>query len=118
MAFLRLGNELGAETLTEQAEAFGFGQRYLEGLGAQAVSVFPDEAEGPFAAYSAIGQYEVAASVLQMAQVTATVANGGQGMVPYLVDEVRAPDLSVLDKTSPDEMPEQAMSSSSASVAI
>ena len=30
-----------------------------------------------------------------------TIANNGQGMRPYLVDEVRAPDLSVLDKTVP-----------------
>ena len=50
--------------------------------------------------YSAIGQFDVRATPLQMALVTATIANDGQGMRPYLVDEVRAPDLSVLDKTS------------------
>ena len=114
VAFGHLGLELGEDALREQAEKFGFGSRYVEDISPQAVSVFPEEAEGPFAAYSAIGQYEVAASVLQMAQVTATIANGGQGMVPYLVDEVRAPDLSVLDKTSSEEMPQRAMSSSSA----
>lgn len=114
VAFGHLGLELGEDALREQAEKFGFGSRYVEDISPQAVSVFPDEAEGPFAAYSAIGQYEVAASVLQMAQVTATIANGGQGMVPYLVDEVRAPDLSVLDKTSSEEMPQRAMSSSTA----
>lgn len=114
VAFGHLGLQLGEETLREQAEAFGFGERWLRGLGPQAESVFPDDAAGPLAAYSAIGQYEVAASVLQMAQVVSTIANGGQGMVPYVVDEVRAPDLSVLDKTSSDEMPERAMSASSA----
>ncbi len=115
VAFGDLGLELGEDTLREQAEKFGFGSRFLQGISPQAVSVFPDEAPGPFAAYSAIGQYEVAASVLQMAQVTATIANGGQGMVPYIVDEVRAPDLSVLDKTSSEEMPQRAMSASNAS---
>jgi penicillin-binding protein A len=114
VAFGHLGLELGEDKLRDQAQKFGFGDRWLRGLGPQASSIFPDDASGPFAAYSAIGQYEVAASVLQMAQVTATIANGGQGMMPYLVDEVRAPDLSVLDKTSSEEMPERAMSASSA----
>ncbi|QIK67903.1 penicillin-binding protein 2 [Nocardioides sp. HDW12B] len=116
VAFLRLGNELGAEALSEQAEKFGFGQRYLSGLGAQAVSVFPDDLNDPNTALSAIGQFEVRASPLQMALVTATIANNGQGMRPYLVDEVRAPDLSVLEKTSEEEMPDRAMSSTSASL--
>ena len=115
VAFGAIGLDLGEEALLEQAEKFGFGQRYLLGLGGQAVSTFPEEAAGPLTAYSAIGQYDVLASPLEMALVTATIANGGQGMVPYLVDEVRAPDLSVLEKTSPEEMPDQAMSSSAAS---
>lgn len=114
VAFGDLGIELGEDALLEQAQKFGFGDRWLKGLGGQAVSTFPDDAVGPLAAYAGIGQYDVRASPLQMALVTATIANGGQGMVPYLVDEVRAPDLSVLDKTSPEEMPDQAMSSSSA----
>ena len=114
VAFGQLGLDLGEDKLRDQAEKFGFGSRWLRGLGPQAESVFPEEAAGPFAAYSAIGQYEVAATVIQMAQVVATIANGGQGMEPYLVDEVRAPDTSVLDKTSSEEMPERAMSAASA----
>ena len=113
VAFGALGLELGADALREQAEKFGFGSRYLEGLGGQAVSQFgaPDE---PQTALSAIGQFDVRATPLQMALVTATIANNGQGMRPYLVDEVRAPDLSVLDKTSPEELPDRAMSSGDA----
>jgi penicillin-binding protein A len=114
VAFGHLGLELGEDKLRETSQRFGFGERWLKGLGPQAVSVFPQDASGPFAAYSAIGQYEVAASPLQMAQVVSTIANGGQGMKPYLVDEVRAPDLSVLDKTSTEEMPEPALSPAAA----
>ncbi|MDX6327046.1 MAG: hypothetical protein QOK15_3400 [Nocardioidaceae bacterium] len=114
VAFGSVGLDLGAPALKREAEKFGFGQHYLTGLGGQAVSVFPGHAEGPLAAYSAIGQFEVRASPLQMALVAATVANQGQGMVPYLVDEVRAPDLSVLDKTTPEPMPQRAMSTSAA----
>lgn len=114
VAFGSVGLDLGAPALKREADKFGFGQRYLVGLGGQAVSVFPDRAAGPLAAYSAIGQYEVRASPLQMALVAATVANQGQGMVPYLVEEVRAPDLSVLEKTSPEPMPQRAMSAGDA----
>ncbi len=116
VAFASVGNDLGADALAEQAKKFGFGQRYLAGLGGQAVSVFPDDLNEPNTALSAIGQFDVRSTPLQMALVGSTIANGGQGMRPYLVDEVRAPDLSVLDKTSEEEMPDRAMSSTSASL--
>jgi peptidoglycan glycosyltransferase len=114
VAFGSVGLDLGADALKREADKFGFGQRYLTGLGGQAVSVFPDHPDAPLTAYSAIGQYEVRASPLQMAQVAATIANQGQGKVPYLVDEVRAPDLSILDKTNPEDMPQRAMSADAA----
>ncbi len=115
VSFAALGLDLGRGALESQASAFGFGREYLDGLGGQAASVFPDDLNEPNTALSAIGQFEVRATPLQMAQVVATVANNGQGMRPYLVDEVRAPDLSVLEKTDPEEMPERAMSAQSAS---
>ncbi len=114
VSFGAIALDIGAEQLRETAEAFGFGQRYLGGLGNQAPSRFPEDPDEPQTAFSAIGQFEVAATPLQMALVTATVANNGQGMRPYIVDEVRSPDLSVLDKTSPEEMPDRALSAQSA----
>ena len=44
----------------------------------------------------------MAATPLQMAMVSAGIANGGTVMKPYLVDEVRSPDLDVLDKAEPE----------------
>jgi penicillin-binding protein A len=102
-SFGAIGMQLGDDALREQSEAFGFGDTYLEDLPRQAISRFPEApVDDPLTAYSAIGQYEVAATPLQMAMVVAGVGNGGTVMRPYLVDEVRAPDLSVLDKTSPE----------------
>jgi peptidoglycan glycosyltransferase len=69
-----------------------------------APSVFPEEVDEPQAAQSAIGQFEVAATPLQMAMVTAGIANGGVVMQPYLVDEVRSPDLDVLSTADPQEL--------------
>ncbi|HSV40688.1 MAG TPA: penicillin-binding protein 2 [Nocardioidaceae bacterium] len=100
VAFGSIGLDLGAEKLREQAEKFGFGQHYLDDLNGQVDSVFPDPDE-PQTALSAIGQFEVAATPLQMAMVVAAIANGGTVMRPYLIDEERAPDLSVLHKADP-----------------
>ncbi len=110
VSFGSIGLDIGDDALRQEAQKFGFGSRYLEGIGGQAISRFPPDPDLPQTALSAIGQYEVAATPLQMALVAATIANNGQGMRPYLVDEVRAPDLSVLDKTREQRMPERAMS--------
>lgn len=108
VAFGSIGLKLGDKALRAQAEKFGFGQTYFtdldDPLTRQAVSVFPKTAAGPLAAYSAIGQYDVAATPLQMAMVAAGIANGGRVMKPYLVDEIQSPDLDVISKTSPEEL--------------
>ncbi len=113
VSFGWLALQMGEDELREQAEKFGFGDVYLRDLPRQAPSRFPAEAEGPLLAYTGIGQYDVAATPLQMAMVTAGIANGGTVMRPYLVDEVRAPDLSVLEKSDPEPF-RDAVSSSTA----
>ena len=60
-----------------------------------AVSEFPNNLNPPQTAQSAIGQFSVRATPLQMAMVGAAVANRGELMSPYLVQDVRGPDLSV-----------------------
>ncbi|HSE69911.1 MAG TPA: penicillin-binding protein 2 [Nocardioidaceae bacterium] len=102
VSFGYLGLTLGADTLEEQAQKFGFGEKYLDDLNGQVESRFPENPDDPQTALSAIGQFDVAATPLQMAMVTAGIANGGTVMKPYLVDEVRSPDLDVLDKTNPE----------------
>jgi peptidoglycan glycosyltransferase len=62
---------------------------------------------------SAIGQFDVRATALQMAMVGAGIANGGAVMRPYLVQEIRAPDLTVLKTTEP-EVFAQAMTATDA----
>jgi penicillin-binding protein A len=89
--FARLGIELGDQALADQAEAFGFNRAPPLELPA-AASAIPREQDVPATAQSAIGQRDVQASVLQMAMVAATVANGGQLLRPHLVATVRDPD--------------------------
>ena len=112
VSFGDIGMRLGADALREQAEKFGFDQTYLEGLNGQVKSRFPEDPDDPQVALSAIGQFDVAATPLQMAMVTAGIANDGTVMRPYVVDEVQAPDLSRLDKTIPEALRSNAVSSS------
>lgn len=108
VAFGDIGLKLGAATLQDQAERFGFNDDYLDEL-PLATSDFPSDIDEPQTALSAIGQYDVAATPLQMAMVVAGVANDGAVMKPYVVQEVRSPDLDVLEEGDP-EVLQQAMS--------
>ena len=113
VTFLSLANELGNDAMAEQAEAFGFNDTSLEDLGGQAESLYPRDMDPPQTAMSGIGQSSVTATPLQMAMVAAAIANDGDVMRPYVVDEVRAPNLSVLDRTEPQSI-SKAISSSTA----
>lgn len=113
VTFLSLANELGNEAMADQAEAFGFNSTSLEDLGGQAESLYPRDMDPPQTALSGIGQSSVTATPLQMAMVAAAIANGGDVMRPYVVEEVRAPNLSVLDRTDPQSI-SKAISSSTA----
>jgi peptidoglycan glycosyltransferase len=103
VTFLSLADELGNEAMMEQAEKFGFNSTSLEDLPGQAASLYP-EMDEPQTALSGIGQASVTATPLQMAMVSAGIANDGVVMRPYTVDEVRAPNLSLLDKTEASEL--------------
>ena len=104
-AFAQLGMDLGAEMLRAQAAAFGFDSP-LEIPLKVTPSRFPAPPgpDLPQTALSAIGQYDVRATPLQMALVSAAIANGGRQMKPYLVQTVRNPDLEVIDEASPQEL--------------
>ncbi|GAA1723991.1 peptidoglycan D,D-transpeptidase FtsI family protein [Microbacterium paludicola] len=96
-----LAVELGADRIRETAEKFGFNQEIAIPLRA-ATSTYPtsitDDAQ---TALSGFGQGRVQATPLQIAMVSAGIANGGTVMNPYLVDEVVGADLSPQQSFSP-----------------
>jgi peptidoglycan glycosyltransferase len=112
-AFGSVGLDLGADALRDQAEKFGFGERQLPELGA-AASQFPEDPNAPQVAQSAIGQFDVRATPLQMAMVAAGIANGGNVMKPYLVQNVKTADLKTVSETKPESL-HQAVSAEVAS---
>jgi penicillin-binding protein A len=110
-AFGQLGIDLTKEQMDEQARKFGFGQEYLTDLPSQATSRFTKDLEDldspAFRATSAIGQFNVSATPLQMAMVSAGIANGGTVMKPYIVDRVTSSSLDVIDQGNPTEIDDQ-----------
>ncbi len=102
-AFAQLGLDLGADALRTQAEKFGFDDSSLQVPVTVSASVFgtPDV---PHTALSAMGQADVQATPLQMAMISAAIANGGRLMTPYLVQTVRTTDLDVVSDSKPTEL--------------
>ena len=102
--FGALGMEVGAEALVATVESFGFNQEIPFELDVT-VSVIPGAAtfsdDVPGVAQSAIGQRDVRATPLQMALVASAVANGGEIMEPYLVQEVFNSDGQVVSEAEP-----------------
>ena len=86
-----------------KAEEFGFGTQPLADLNAVA-SRYPTEMNDAQLAMTGIGQYEVAATPLQMTLVASAIANRGQLYRPYVVGTVRASNLSPIETHRPDLM--------------
>lgn len=99
--FIRLGQQLGAQALLQQAQALGFGRSIglAEGLTAQS-GALPGAEElaqsGQLANFS-FGQGSLLATPLQVAAMMNTIANGGVYRAPCLLD-------CTLDETSGEEL--------------
>ncbi len=100
--FAQLAVALGDDAIRAQAELFGFNSSFDLPLTSTA-SVYPERLNAPQTALSGMGQSDVRASPLQMAMVSAGIANGGVVMNPRMVDRVVAPDLTVQEEFSDTE---------------
>jgi peptidoglycan glycosyltransferase len=95
-----LAGQLGAPTLREQAEKFGYSQA-LEVPMPVTPSSYPADVNPAELALTGIGQHEVRVTPMQVAMTTAAIANDGQQMTPFLVESARDSDLDVIDETDP-----------------
>ena len=100
--FAQLGAQLGGAAIGRQAAAFGFDDEFLIPMRTDA-SQYPRGLDEPQLMLSAFGQSQVRATPLQMAMVSAAVANGGVVMNPTLIESIIAPDLRVLEELEPSE---------------
>lgn len=104
-AFGWLGMELGAETIQQQASEFGFGDELEVPMNVTPSTVPTDISEAQEAQVG-IGQYDVRVTPLQVAMVSAAVANDGDVMRPYMIESVLGSDLSTIDETDPETLSE------------
>ncbi|MFF1447662.1 peptidoglycan D,D-transpeptidase FtsI family protein [Streptomyces sp. NPDC058274] len=103
--FGKIGADLGKDKMVAEAEKFGFNSEQFTPVRSSA-SNFPTKMDQPQTALSSIGQFETAATPLQMAMVASAVANNGTLMKPYMVDKLQAPSLDVISQTEPEKMSE------------
>jgi peptidoglycan glycosyltransferase len=103
-AFAQLGIDLGEDRIRSMAEAFGITDEGFDMPLPVAPSKLGDIANDAQLGVSSIGQQDVQLTPMQAAMIAAAVANDGSLMKPYLVDRVTAPDLTVIDRTDPEEM--------------
>ncbi|MGW0118903.1 peptidoglycan D,D-transpeptidase FtsI family protein [Streptomyces sp. NPDC003327] len=101
--FAKLGDDIGRDKMAETAEKFGFNAEQFVPVRSSA-SVYDKKADRGGNALSSIGQFNTAATPLQMAMVTAAIANDGKLMKPYMIDQLRAPNLDVIKQNEPEEM--------------
>lgn len=101
--FARLGTQLPPGALASTAADFGFGSAPPLGIptAASKIGTAAELSSPAYTAQSSIGQFNDAATPLQMALVAAAVADGGKIMQPYLVQEVRDPQGNVISQTQP-----------------
>jgi cell division protein FtsI/penicillin-binding protein 2 len=85
--FGHIGAQLGREKMLAEAKKFGFNDELFVPV-RTATSNFSTTMDQPQTALSSIGQFETAATPLQMAMVASAIANDGKLMKPYMVKEL------------------------------
>ena len=115
--FCNIGMKLGGRRLVDKMKQFGFysvppletpvNERAISGLYNSKGRLVTDERKidpGRLAFGQGPQTGEPRLTPLQMAMVSAAIANGGVVMKPYVVEKVVAPDGSEVTKTSPDAL--------------
>ena len=104
--FAKMAIDIGTERMIQGVTDWGVGDPIPIDLPRAAASTFgptDDLAQNlPLLAIRGFGQNEVQMVPMHMAMVAATVANGGQMMAPYVVQETLDHDGNPLDTTSPE----------------
>ncbi|WMX47671.1 peptidoglycan D,D-transpeptidase FtsI family protein [Streptomyces roseicoloratus] len=86
--FGKMAVDLGQDKVKAMAEKFGFDDKELDVPVRAYASVYPSGMDEAQTALSGIGQFDVTATPLQMAMVSAAIANDGLMASPHMVSEV------------------------------
>jgi peptidoglycan glycosyltransferase len=93
--FAELGLALGQAEIAKYAKAYGYGQS-LDVPMSVTPSTYPTGMDESHTMLSAFGQFDDRVTPLQIAMTTAAIANGGELMKPTLIQQITAPNLTVV----------------------
>lgn len=106
-AYLKLATDVGKDGMQRMFEDFGFTESQEIPM-TTSVGAYPglvggedDDDSDARIALSGIGQGSVRMTPLQVAMISAAVANDGDLMEPYLIQDVRDSDLELVNQTKP-----------------
>ncbi|MGW8888965.1 peptidoglycan D,D-transpeptidase FtsI family protein [Streptomyces sp. NPDC055749] len=111
--FAKAAADLGQDKVKAMADRFGFGTKDLDVPVRASESVYPTGMDKAQTALTGIGQFEVTATPMQMAMVSAALANGGELAAPHMVSKVTDSDGGTLEEF-PDGDTERVVSESTA----
>ncbi|MEV0990488.1 penicillin-binding protein 2 [Streptomyces sp. NPDC049949] len=96
--FAELAHQLGQDKMRAMAEKLGFNTEAATPVSARPASKYPtNKMSVDQVAQTGIGQFDVQATPLQMAMVTAAIENGGKLVAPHSVSEVTDANGNVLE---------------------
>lgn len=112
--FGHLAVELGQDKVRAMAEKFGFNDSEQDVPVRAYPSVYPKDMDDAETALSGIGQFDVTATPLQMAMVSAAIANGGKLVSPHMVSQITNSGGDVLENYDDGADTKEIVSSSTA----
>lgn len=116
VTFGKLAYQLGEGRLKATAEAFGFNENFKFGDFVVYNSSFPESMRNINSlVWAGIGQGEVLVTPLHMAMISASVANGGAMMQPWLVKEISS-SLDQVSRTGESKLYRQVMQPETAQI--
>ncbi|MEU2064464.1 penicillin-binding transpeptidase domain-containing protein [Streptomyces sp. NPDC013455] len=112
--FGKMAVDLGQDKVKAMAERFGFNDDERDVPVRAYASVYPSGMDKAQTALTGIGQFDVTATPLQMAMVSATIANGGKLVSPHMVSQITDSGGDVLQDYDDAADTEEVISSSTA----
>ncbi|MFI9805450.1 peptidoglycan D,D-transpeptidase FtsI family protein [Streptomyces sp. NPDC052301] len=112
--FGHMAVQLGQDKVRSMAEKFGFDDDEQDVPVRSYASVYPSGMDRAQTALSGIGQFDVTATPLQMAMVSAAIANGGKLVSPHMVSQITDSGGDVLKDYDSDAGTKEIISASTA----
>ncbi|GAQ61477.1 penicillin-binding transpeptidase domain-containing protein [Streptomyces scabiei] len=112
--FARMAVSLGQDKVRAMAERFGFDDTAQDVPVRAYESVYPTGMDKSSTALTGIGQYDVTATPLQMAMVSAAIADGGRLVAPHMVAQITDGSGDVLEDYDSEAGSKQIMSARTA----